>query len=266
LLFNKLYFDKMEKNTDNPYSAGSTKSFSGAGANLEKEEAKPISIKENPLNTKLVQDLRRNGNINSSEVESCMKSIDRGDFTSMSPYIDCPQSIGYGATISAPHMHAAALEYLKDHLKYAKKSLDIGSGTGYLTLAFAKLMNEPGAISYGIDHIPELVQLAMKNISKSYADYLTKGKILLVEGDGRLGLKKYGPYDVIHVGAAAETLPTCLIEQLANGGRMCIPVGKGSQDFLVVDKDKDGKVSQKTAFGVRYIPLTSKEAQIGNRY
>jgi protein-L-isoaspartate(D-aspartate) O-methyltransferase len=69
-----------------------------------------------------------------------MQGIDRGDFTSYSPYVDSPQGIGYSATISAPHMHAFALEYFRDHLKVAKKVLDVGSGSGYLTLAFAKMI------------------------------------------------------------------------------------------------------------------------------
>lgn len=68
-----------------------------------------------------------------------MEQVDRQYFTSNSPYKDCPQPIGYGATISAPHMHAYALEFLYDKLKVAKNVLDVGSGTGYLTAAMAMI-------------------------------------------------------------------------------------------------------------------------------
>lgn len=67
-------------------------------------------------------------------VRETMLKIDRGDFCSYYPYTDSPQPIQYNATISAPHMHAYALELLKDKLQGAKSCLDVGSGSGYLTL------------------------------------------------------------------------------------------------------------------------------------
>ena len=67
-------------------------------------------------------------------VRDTMLKIDRGDFCSYHPYVDSPQPIQYNATISAPHMHAYALELLKDKLQGAKRCLDVGSGSGYLTL------------------------------------------------------------------------------------------------------------------------------------
>ena len=66
-----------------------------------------------------------------------MEQIDRKHYTSSSPYFDSPQFIGYGVTISAPHMHAWALELLHNKLRTAKYALDVGSGTGYLTAAMA---------------------------------------------------------------------------------------------------------------------------------
>jgi len=73
-----------------------------------------------------------------------MLKIDRKDFLSENTdfYLDFPFSIGYNATISAPHMHAYALELLKDHLIKGNKCLDIGSGSGYLTLAFSLMINK----------------------------------------------------------------------------------------------------------------------------
>lgn len=70
-----------------------------------------------------------------------MLAVDRKFFASYEPYSDTPQSIGYGVTISAPHMHAYALEILKDHLKEGSKALDVGSGSGYLTACMAIMVN-----------------------------------------------------------------------------------------------------------------------------
>ena len=72
-----------------------------------------------------------------------MLRVDRGYFSPTDPYMDSPQSIGYGVTISAPHMHAQALEVLHDHLKEGSKALDIGSGSGYLTACMAIMVHSP---------------------------------------------------------------------------------------------------------------------------
>jgi len=216
----------------------------------------------NPKQIQLINELKLMKMVRSKEVEEVMKSIDRADFCKDDPHHDSPQLIGYQATISAPHMHAMALEYLKDHLHKGKRSLDVGSGSGYLTLAFAKMMQEPDAKAYGVEHIPQLVTLSIKNINKQHKEFLTSGKVEIHEGDGRLGLPDHAPYDAIHVGAAAEKMPQELLDQLAKGGRMVIPVGKYLQDFMVVDKDMDGNIKQKRAFGVRYVPLTSRVKQL----
>lgn len=73
-----------------------------------------------------------------------MLTVDRENYSKMHPYRDTPQSIGYGATISAPHMHAAALELLIDHLTSGEKALDVGCGTGYLTACMATMLGEKG--------------------------------------------------------------------------------------------------------------------------
>lgn len=79
-------------------------------------------------NNDLISQLKRNKIIKSPRVEEAMKKVDRGNYCSVSPYMDSPQAIGYGVTISAPHMHAHALEMLKDHLYEGAKALDVGSG------------------------------------------------------------------------------------------------------------------------------------------
>lgn len=77
----------------------------------------------------------------------------------------------------------------------------------------------------GIEHHPKLVEMSIENLNSDNPAFLSSGKIKIVQGDGRLGVEEFAPYDAIHVGAAALILPEKLLEQLNVGGRMIIPVG-----------------------------------------
>ncbi len=83
----------------------------------------------------------------------------------------------------------------------------------------AKMMNESGTV-YGVEHIAQLVDLSRRNIARNHRRLLDQGRIVLVEGDGRKGLGQFAPYDVIHVGAAVDHIPSDLLDQLAPGGIM----------------------------------------------
>ncbi|KAM7264797.1 hypothetical protein ACFE04_002480 [Oxalis oulophora] len=215
-------------------------------------------------NNTMVETLKRNAVIRSQKVEDVMQTIDRALFVphGTSPYVDTPLSIGYNATVSAPHMHATCLELLQQNLQPGMRALDVGSGTGYLTACFAVMVGPQGR-AVGVEHIPELVDFSIKNIEKSAAAPLLKDGVLQINvGDGREGWPEYAPYDAIHVGAAAPEIPQPLIDQLKPGGRMVIPVGNIFQDLKVVDKNLDGSLSVRSETSVRYVPLTSKDAQI----
>jgi len=206
-------------------------------------------------NAELVENLFKANLIRSARVRDAMLKVDRADFVSSMPYVDSPQAIGYSATISAPHMHASACENLEPFLQPGMKVLDVGSGSGYLTAVLAHMV-EPSGRTVGIDHIQRLNDQAIANLKKNHQSWLG-GKVLqIVTGDGRKGWPQDAPYDAIHVGAAAPTIPQPLIDQLKSPGRMFIPVGTGSQAIIQVDKSADGKVTKKKLLDVMYVPLT----------
>ena len=179
-------------------------------------------------NTDLIEQLTQYGIVKSHNVIVSMKATDRKFYCNLSPYVDAPQRIGYSATISAPHMHAYALELLKDLITPSSKVLDVGAGSGYLTAVFSRYQNLQSdvgeGIVIGIEHHPKLVELAIKNLNQDDPTLLSSGKVIIIQGDGREGYKANAPYDVIHVGAAAIELPDELINQLKPGGRMICPV------------------------------------------
>ncbi|KAF8077307.1 hypothetical protein N665_1047s0007 [Sinapis alba] len=216
-------------------------------------------------NKAMVENLKRFGVISSKRVAEVMEALDRGLFVPVgsSAYTDTPLPIGYNATISAPHMHATCLQLLEDKLQPGMRALDVGSGTGYLTGCFALMVGAEGRV-VGVDHIPELVDMSIKNVEKSVAgSLLQKGSLSLHVGDGRKGWKEFAPYDAIHVGAAASEVPQALLDQLKPGGRMVIPVGTYFQELKVIEKSEDGSIKARTETSVRYVPLTSRDEQTG---
>ncbi|KAF6808934.1 hypothetical protein CSOJ01_07204 [Colletotrichum sojae] len=225
-------------------------------------------------NKDLVENMWRHGLIKDQRVKEAFLKVDRAHYAPVAPYEDSPQSIGYKATISAPHMHAAATESLLPHIlpsaaRPAPRVLDIGSGSGYLTHLLAELVGDEGLV-VGLEHIKALRDLGEANMSKS-ADgraLMESGTVRFRVGDGRKGWREEPregeedqgtAWDAIHVGAAAVELHQELVDQLRAPGRMFIPVedDNGYDQYVwAIDKKQDGTVVKEKLFGVRYVPLT----------
>ncbi|XP_049880821.1 protein-L-isoaspartate(D-aspartate) O-methyltransferase-like [Pectinophora gossypiella] len=217
-------------------------------------------------NVDLVQELYHKGILKSDVVIRTMKAIDRKNYCPRAkyPYDDVPQDIGYKATISAPHMHAYALELLKDHLTNGESALDIGSGSGYITVCMAVMLGEQG-LAIGVEHIPELVVESTNNIQKHQPWLLTTGRVKIINADGRLGYNKHAPYNAIHIGATIPDIPQKILDQLKPGGRLVAPIGSGTDQYLtVVDRTPAGRIKTKRLMGVMFVPLTDKNDQLGS--
>jgi protein-L-isoaspartate(D-aspartate) O-methyltransferase len=215
----------------------------------------------------LVANLAAGGLIKTPAVERAMLLVDRRCYVppGKDPYEDAPQPIGYGATISAPHMHAWCLELLADRLTPDARALDVGSGSGYFSVLMAAMMtaNANGAPVtgkvVGVEHIVDLAFWAEQNVAKDPSHLAHHVKF--VAGDGRLGYPKTAPYDVIHVGAAALGLPFELIKQLKVPGRLVAPIEEnGVQELVCIDKTGPGihDFTTRKLGGVRYVPLTDR--------
>jgi protein-L-isoaspartate(D-aspartate) O-methyltransferase len=201
---------------------------------------------------RLVDSLVRRGYISSPKVQAAMGRVPREEFLPENlrneAYVDSPLPIGDGQTISAPHMVAIMAEHLD--LSPGMKVLEIGAGSGYHAVVCAELVAPDGHI-YTIERISTLASIAEGNIKKTgYMNLVT-----VVFGDGTNGLPEHAPYDRIFVAAGAPDIPTPLTDQLADGGKLLVPVGgRFYQDLIKVEK-KGSKLSKENLGGCVFVPL-----------
>jgi protein-L-isoaspartate(D-aspartate) O-methyltransferase len=164
---------------------------------------------------------------------------------------DRPLPIGYGQTTSQPSLIAFTLQAAKPGPSC--RALEVGTGCGYQTALLAKLCPHV----YSIDIVEPLAERAKKNLEK-----LGITTAHVKAGDGYLGWPDAAPFDVIIVAAGASRVPQPLLEQLAVGGRLVIPVGDSPDDLSldVLTKQKNGSVTTERLFPVRFVPLTGSHA------
>ena len=124
----------------------------------------------------LCQELVQKNWIQCQKVYDVMMQVDRADFAPTNPYENNPQCIGYNVVISAPLLHAYCLEVLRGYLVEGSTALDIGFGSGYLTVAMSKMMNDKGCV-VGIEHLKDLYDLGKKIYQKSIRNYLIQKKL-----------------------------------------------------------------------------------------
>jgi protein-L-isoaspartate(D-aspartate) O-methyltransferase len=165
-------------------------------------------------------------------------------------YADRPLPIGYGQTISQPYIVAWMTELLE--VEAGDRVLEIGTGSGYQAAVLAAL---PGVEVYTIEIVPQLAKAAQERLVKlGYTGVQAK------QGDGYYGWPEHAPFDAVIVTAAPDHLPQPLVEQLAPGGRIVIPIGPpGSyQTLWQFVKDASGELEARNMGGVIFVPFTGE--------
>jgi protein-L-isoaspartate(D-aspartate) O-methyltransferase len=197
---------------------------------------------------RMVEAQLRGRGILDERVLDAMLRIPRHEFVSeeykSQAYEDHPIPIGESQTISQPFIVAASLQAL--NLQGTESVLEVGTGSGFQTALLATL----GRLVYSIER-----HSALAASSEAALDKLEINNVKVVVGDGSYGLVEFSPYDAILVSAAAPAIPRSLFEQLAEDGRMVIPVGsQHSQDLQLVRKQAGMPVVE-VIEGCRFVPL-----------
>jgi protein-L-isoaspartate(D-aspartate) O-methyltransferase len=213
---------------------------------------------------KLIDGLIKQGILRSPKVIRAMRTVPRTKFLpqDMQSYTatDTPLPVGFGQTISAPHMVSIMNEALQ--LEVGNKVLEVGAGSGWHAATIAEIIAPKGAPRsewghvYTTEIVQALAEIAKKNVMNvGYGDRVT-----IIHADGSKGYPEKAPYDRVLVTAAAPDVPEPLLEQLKSDGIMLVPVGSVSmfQNLIKITKGSDGKIKQENLGGVAFVPLTGK--------
>jgi len=165
-------------------------------------------------------------------------------------YGDHPLKIGAEQTISQPYIVAYMTEAAD--IGPGDKVLEIGTGSGYQAAILGEIAREV----YTIEIIPELAEGARTILAE-----LGYKNVDVKTGNGYLGWPEHAPFDAIVVTAAPEEVPQALVDQLAPGGTMVIPVGTASQDMMIIQRTERGVIERRT-IPVRFVPMTGKPAPV----
>lgn len=187
--------------------------------------------------------------IDDPAVLAAMRKVERHLFIPDSrrkeAYADRPLPIGSDQTISQPYIVAYMTELLR--LTKSKSVLEIGTGSGYQTAILAELAEKVFTVEY---------IASLSGEAREILDKLNYRNIAYRVGDGYAGWPEFAPFDAIIVTCAPDDIPDTLIGQLAEGGRMVIPMGAGSyQELMLIEKKPGGKVVIRDLIGVRFVPM-----------
>lgn len=163
-------------------------------------------------------------------------------------YEDTALPLGHGQTISRPAVHALHLSLAG--LEGGERVLEVGTGSGYQTALLARLCGEV----YSVERVPELAERAYRTL----AELGVEGVSVRI-GDGSRGWPEEAPFDVIMVGAAAPGVPEDLRRQLAEGGRLLVPVGDERDQELLRLARRDGAWEEETVEAARFVPLLGED-------
>lgn len=195
----------------------------------------------------------RSRGIKDEHVLQAMLRVPRHEFVPSSlqadAYADMPLPIGSGQTISQPYIVAAMLEALE--VPPSDRALEIGTGSGYMTALLAGL----AAQVVSMERYSELAEQARGVVAR-----LGSRNVQIVVGDGSQGYAAAAPYDRIIASAAAPTVPQALIEQLAEGGRMVIPIGPPHAQELQLVRKIAGEVEVTRLDPCRFVPMIGESA------
>jgi protein-L-isoaspartate(D-aspartate) O-methyltransferase len=190
------------------------------------------------------------GGITDPKVVAAMRRVPRHhfipDYESEDAYGDFPLPIGHSQTISQPFIVAYMTEALK--LQPGEKVLEIGTGSGYQAAILAEL----GVQVFTVEIVKPLAQYARENLSKLGYD-----NVWVRAGDGYQGWPEERPFDAIIITAAPDHIPSPLLEQLAVGGRLILPVGDYSQNLVLIRRTEEG-YQRTELLPVRFVPMTGQ--------
>jgi len=202
---------------------------------------------------KMVQEQIARRDVRDRRVMDAMLRVPRHAFmpreTWSEAYEDHPVSIGMGQTISQPYIVAKMTELAR--VKTGARVLEVGTGSGYQAAVLAEL----GAEVYSIEIVPELARRASDTLAR-----LGYSRVHVKQGDGYRGWPEHAPFDAIVVTAAPPAVPPPLLEQVAVGGRLVVPVGVEEQNLDVIVRTVDGDQTTRT-FPVRFVPMTGEAAR-----
>lgn len=201
----------------------------------------------------MVESQLRQRGIRDERLLAAMSKVPRHEFVSQQnwneAYADHPIPIAEKQTTSQPYMIAAMVQAAQ--IKPEDRVLEIGAGSGYQTALLAELASQV----FAVERYASLAETAQKTLER-----LGYRNAKIVTGDGSLGLAEAAPFDAIIVSAAAPRIPQALMDQLAVGGRLLIPVGEADQQVLqLVQRNADGSINVRTLEGCRFVPLIGEQ-------